>query len=382
MRCGCVTAGAAGSGEWTALAVAPAGAVRAGDCLRRIDVCGLDAAALRRASPSRRKRRDRRLAPAAGMMLQAVWFDAGRTRPGRLLLMHPSSCGGRRVVAHPGAGPCGGLGGDCDGRVPALPRPGTSFRRWAHGCWLHAQDPSRVGELSFWAAMLDQPAASLVDGALDPRSRHRRRGRASDADAAGCRHGGAADPGAGGLPRRHQRRAADRAGVGGCALAPAAGRQWSDESSAVLLDLEGHGREEVFADVDLSRTVGWFTSLFPVRLDPGALDLDDALAGGRCARARAQEPSRSSCGRCRTTGLAMGCCAISTRRPASQLARLCGAADRLQLSRAVRGAGGGGLGGAPETARAGQRRRSARCRLLHALEVNALSPAMHRTARR
>ena len=34
------------------------------------------------------------------------------------------------------------------------------------------------------------------------------------------------------------------------------------------------------ADVDLSRTVGWFTSLFPVRLDPGALDLDEAMAGG------------------------------------------------------------------------------------------------------
>ena len=50
--------------------------------------------------------------------------------------------------------------------------------------------------------------------------------------------------------------------------------------NAVLIDLEGHGREEIFADVDLSRTVGWFTSLFPVRLDPGTLDLDEALAGG------------------------------------------------------------------------------------------------------
>ncbi|WP_414754485.1 amino acid adenylation domain-containing protein [Anabaena sp. CCY 9910] len=34
----------------------------------------------------------------------------------------------------------------------------------------------------------------------------------------------------------------------------------------VIVDLEGHGREELFADVDLSRTVGWFTSLFPVLL--------------------------------------------------------------------------------------------------------------------
>src|SRR5213080_2404647 len=49
---------------------------------------------------------------------------------------------------------------------------------------------------------------------------------------------------------------------------------------AVLIDVEGHGREEIFADVDLSRTVGWFTSLFPVRLDAAGIDLVQALAGG------------------------------------------------------------------------------------------------------
>ncbi|CAC5343231.1 MULTISPECIES: non-ribosomal peptide synthetase [Planktothrix] len=37
-------------------------------------------------------------------------------------------------------------------------------------------------------------------------------------------------------------------------------------SSTILLDLEGHGREEGLAEVDVSRTVGWFTSLFPVIL--------------------------------------------------------------------------------------------------------------------
>ena len=36
----------------------------------------------------------------------------------------------------------------------------------------------------------------------------------------------------------------------------------------------------MFGDIDLTRTVGWFTSLYPVRLDPGPLDLEDALAGG------------------------------------------------------------------------------------------------------
>ncbi|WP_236144696.1 condensation domain-containing protein [Nostoc sp. CMAA1605] len=41
--------------------------------------------------------------------------------------------------------------------------------------------------------------------------------------------------------------------------------QWTGNST-VLIDLEGHGREDVFADVDVSRTVGWFTSIFPVIL--------------------------------------------------------------------------------------------------------------------
>ncbi|MEM1391731.1 MAG: amino acid adenylation domain-containing protein [Cyanobacteria bacterium P01_H01_bin.150] len=37
-------------------------------------------------------------------------------------------------------------------------------------------------------------------------------------------------------------------------------------NSTIAIDLEGHGREELFDNVDLSRTVGWFTSLFPVLL--------------------------------------------------------------------------------------------------------------------
>ena len=50
--------------------------------------------------------------------------------------------------------------------------------------------------------------------------------------------------------------------------------------NAVLIDVEGHGREEIFPGVELSRTVGWFTSLYPVRLDPGPLDIEEAMAGG------------------------------------------------------------------------------------------------------
>jgi non-ribosomal peptide synthase protein (TIGR01720 family) len=46
--------------------------------------------------------------------------------------------------------------------------------------------------------------------------------------------------------------------------------------SALLLDLEGHGREEIIEGADISRTVGWFTSLFPVIVDTGRSD--DAAA--------------------------------------------------------------------------------------------------------
>jgi amino acid adenylation domain-containing protein/non-ribosomal peptide synthase protein (TIGR01720 family) len=42
--------------------------------------------------------------------------------------------------------------------------------------------------------------------------------------------------------------------------------QWSG-TRCLLVDLEGHGREEILEAVDLSRTVGWFTTIFPVLLE-------------------------------------------------------------------------------------------------------------------
>ncbi len=43
-------------------------------------------------------------------------------------------------------------------------------------------------------------------------------------------------------------------------------RRWTGAES-LLIDLEGHGREEMAENVDVSRTVGWFTTIFPVKLD-------------------------------------------------------------------------------------------------------------------
>ena len=80
-------------------------------------------------------------------------------------------------------------------------------------------------------------------------------------------------------------------------------------SSGVVVDVEGHGREEMFGEVDLSRTVGWFTSLYPIRLDVGGIDVEEALGGGAAlggAVKRIKEQLRG----CRTTGLGMVCCVI------------------------------------------------------------------------
>ncbi|HEX8331373.1 MAG TPA: condensation domain-containing protein, partial [Segetibacter sp.] len=49
-----------------------------------------------------------------------------------------------------------------------------------------------------------------------------------------------------------------------CALAVTLGK-WSGGEN-VMIGLEGHGREHISESIDTSRTVGWFTSLFPVSL--------------------------------------------------------------------------------------------------------------------
>ena len=41
--------------------------------------------------------------------------------------------------------------------------------------------------------------------------------------------------------------------------------------------MEGHGREELFEDVDVSRTVGWFTSKYPVKLEAESEEIGEAL---------------------------------------------------------------------------------------------------------
>src|SRR5262249_23963820 len=161
------------------------------------------------------------------------------------------------------------------GRTLTLSPRGTSLRHWAQRLAAHAQDARRSRELSIWTAMLSAPAASLVERPLD-----------RDRDTAcTARHltltlpATVAGPLLTRVPVAFHGRINDVL-LTALVLAIADWRRGRGGSNAALVDVEGHGREQIFEDIDLSRTVGWFTSLFPVRLDPGTLDLDEALAGG------------------------------------------------------------------------------------------------------
>nr|MDF9459932.1 condensation domain-containing protein [Bacillus pumilus] len=48
-------------------------------------------------------------------------------------------------------------------------------------------------------------------------------------------------------------------------------KEWTGEERH-FIHLEGHGREEILPGVDVSRTIGWFTSMYPVLLDMSHAD--------------------------------------------------------------------------------------------------------------
>ncbi|WP_412747192.1 amino acid adenylation domain-containing protein [Krasilnikovia sp. MM14-A1004] len=238
------------------------GTVAAADLVRAAPV-GASVGALTREAVQR-------LDPAGGVMLQVVHLTAapGAETGGRLLLvLHHSVADGVtwRILADDLAAGWADLAA---GRRIALAPVPTGFGRWAR---IQREAASaRTGELAYWRGVLAGGDAGL--GAAEP-------GPADTADTA-RRHtvtlpDGLTAPLLGELP------AAFAGGVNDIlltALALAVGR-WRAERTGhtghtgtdVLIELEGHGREE-FGGADLSRTVGWFTTLFPVRLDPGPAD--------------------------------------------------------------------------------------------------------------
>ncbi|MPY58391.1 non-ribosomal peptide synthetase [Streptomyces spongiae] len=222
-----------------------------------------------------------RLDPAAGVMAQFVWFDPDRG-PGRLIIaLHHQVVDGVswRILLPDLAEAWKAVR---ESRTPDLPAVGTSVRRWTHALIEEAGSESRTAEMDLWRSVLDGPDPLLGSRALDPAVDTRTalehlpvRLPADVTEALlttvpAAFHGGVND----GL-------------LAGLAIAVAQWRRTRGvEEPSTLIKLEGHGREQdVVPGADLSRTVGWFTSLFPVRLDTAGFDLDEALAGGPAAGA-------------------------------------------------------------------------------------------------
>jgi non-ribosomal peptide synthase protein (TIGR01720 family) len=151
------------------------------------------------------------------------------------------------------------------GRDPVAVATGTSFRRWATELTAQALSPQREAELPMWIELVGKGDPLPVRRPLDPK-----------VDVAGTLRDLTltlpADVTEALLTRVPAALAASINDVLLGALGIAVAR-WRD-GDAVLVALEGHGREEhLVPGADLSGTVGWFTTIFPVCLDTAGIDL-------------------------------------------------------------------------------------------------------------
>ncbi|MFF5858750.1 non-ribosomal peptide synthase/polyketide synthase [Streptomyces sp. NPDC012751] len=200
------------------------------------------------------------LDPTTGRVVRFLFFDRGPERAGQLVVTaHHLVVDGVswRILladlesAHRAA---------AAGLPVELPAPGTSFGHWTARLERHTRAGALDADLPYWRGTGTAPAelpagrpgpnthgtAATLTVTLDP-----------ETTAALLRE----------VPETYRTQVND-------VLLSALGRtlaRWCGRDT-VLLGVEGHGREELFADVDLSRTVGWFTAEFPLalRVDPDA----------------------------------------------------------------------------------------------------------------
>lgn len=151
------------------------------------------------------------------------------------------------------------------GSNPALPARTTSYRGWTERLQAYAQSPAVRQEAEYWQEVESRATTIPLDGG----------DRSVNPSAAAQRLTSTIDEALSNavlrdVPRVYGTQIND---VLLTAVARAFG-EWSGQPQ-LTINLEGHGREAI-GEVTVTRTVGWFTSLFPVVLEtrPG----DDAGA--------------------------------------------------------------------------------------------------------
>ena len=244
-----------GTGEWL-LTVPEAGSVDAAACVQIVDALSDEALVAARS----------RLNPAAGVMLSALWVDA--TSQLALIIHHLAVDGvSWRILLE-----------DLNiawaqhhsGQPVELPAGGTSFARWSSLLAEYAHTAAVLEQADSWRQVATTPAAlPAVQPAVDTYVSAGHLSVELDVETTRMLLGE--------VP------AAFHAGVDdilliafGLALAEFLGIG----GAPIGVDVEGHGRqEELASDVDLSRTVGWFTTKYPVSLAVGGLDWAQVVAG-------------------------------------------------------------------------------------------------------
>ncbi|MFL5381836.1 MAG: amino acid adenylation domain-containing protein [Longimicrobiaceae bacterium] len=149
-----------------------------------------------------------------------------------------------------------------------LPPKTTSFRDWARRLAERARSPEMHDQAAYWLGALPASADPIpVDdaGAYDSELGT----AAAFAELTAAETRALLEE----VPARYGTQVNDAL----LAALAEAFRAWSGRG-ALLVDVEGHGREDLFDDVDVSRTVGWFTAVHPVHLRAGA-DPGETLRG-------------------------------------------------------------------------------------------------------
>ena len=141
------------------------------------------------------------------------------------------------------------------GTAVTLPAKSTSFQSWARRLQAHARSAALSSEASLWLDAARQNVAPLPTDASGPNTHASERSVSISLDPEETRR------------LLQEVPTAWRAHINDVLLTALARAlcEWTGQSRA-LVNLEGHGREDLFDDVDLSRTVGWFTSFTPVLL--------------------------------------------------------------------------------------------------------------------
>ncbi|MEV5387413.1 amino acid adenylation domain-containing protein [Streptomyces sp. NPDC052721] len=226
-----------------------------GDLLRVVDLTGVPEADREAVITREADRAHAAMDLTAGPVLRAVLFRAGPDAPDQLFwTIHHLAVDtvSWAVLLEDLAAVYGQL---ASGRKPALPAKTTSYRAWAARIARHAQSPRFAAEAAAWVS---------AGRDAEPLPADHTGGRNTEAAAASLT-ATLPEPETTALLR--QAPAAYRTRVNDLLLTALAQTlcAWTGSRTASV-HLEAHGREPLFDDVDLTRTVGWFTSIHPVHL--------------------------------------------------------------------------------------------------------------------